>query len=323
MRCFMSRFINSVFRGRGKLPIMPVAATPLRRTGDGRVYSKRLPACFMIILVSAALVISPAPAYSQADRAEGGTMRHLQTDAGLHFVIWGKKELSFPVPVLFILSGDGEETLTSDYFRQCGSRLALEDNWLCVSLDLPYHGAFVKKADERGLEGWAAAARRKEDFVTANNSRMKAVLDYLIGRHYADTAGAFVCGTSRGGYLALHFAAYDKRIKAVAAFSPVTELNALREFEEVNEDDLLPVFDLGNRLGELSCRKSWIVIGDRDDRVDTDRAVKFARELSRVITKNKASGSIELAVMPEPLGHTTPAGAADRAVEWFREQASR
>lgn len=273
------------------------------------------------VLVLFCFFIYPQTTYSQVGGSDEVVLHHLHTDSGLPFVIWGKKEISLPAPVLFILSGEGEETLTSDYFRQCGSRLALEDNWLCVSLDIPYHGELAKKGQKHGLEGWAAAALQKEDFVTENNSRMKAVLDYLIRYHYADTAMAFACGTSRGGYLALQFTSYDRRIKAVAAFSPVTELRALREFSGIKEDQLLPVFDLSNQLNKLATKKIWMVIGDRDDRVGTDRAVEFARALSRMIARNDYPGSIELAVMPEPQGHTTPAGAADKAVEWFRKQA--
>ncbi len=235
--------------------------------------------------------------------------------------MWGKRTGTAPAPVLFILASTIDETLGSGYFRQCGTRLSKENGWLCVSLDLPFHGELHTENGQNNLAEWAAAARRKEDFVASNNARMRSVLDYLVRHGYANDTLVFACGTSRGGYLALQFAAYDQRVKAVAAFAPVTKLTALREFEGMTEEGLLPSFRLNKQLDKLAGRHCWLVIGDRDARVNTDDAVQFARNLSARIAERKEGGSVELNVMPEPRGHTTPPGAADKAVEWFRRQA--
>ncbi len=263
--------------------------------------------------------VQPA-VHSQIGGSFTDSVRHFKTDSGLEFGLWGGNGEIAPAPVLFILASTIDETLGNDYFRQCGTRLAKEKGWLCVSLDLPYHGKLKKKNSRDGLMGWAAAAQRREDFVAENNSRMKAVLDFLVRHNYADENKIFVCGTSRGGYLALQFAAVENRVGSVAAFAPVTDLTALREFQGIPEEVLLPSFNLNNKISQLTSKKTWIVIGDRDERVSTDLLTQFARDLSKAIVNNNAAGSIELNLLPEPKGHTTPKGAVNRAVDWFKEQ---
>ena len=60
-------------------------------------------------------------------------------------------------------------------------------------------------------------------------AKARAVLDLLVHQGIADPERVAACGTSRGGFLAYHFAASESRVKAVAGISPVTRLNALRE----------------------------------------------------------------------------------------------
>ncbi len=64
-----------------------------------------------------------------------------------------------------------------------------------------------------------------------------------------------------------------------------------------------------------------MVIGDQDARVGTDRAIVLADRITEAAGDlPTGSGSIELHVWPEPRGHTTPAGAAERAALWISEQ---
>src|SRR5882757_4397620 len=139
------------------------------------------------------------------------TVRHMTTGGGVEFGLWGGGKP--PSPVLFILANTIDGTLGNEYFRQCGNRLAREHGWLCVSLDLPFHGKLQKDAGEDPLVSWAGAAGRGEDFVADNNRRMKDILDYLIQNRYADPGKIFVCGGSRGGYLGLQFAAVEPRVR--------------------------------------------------------------------------------------------------------------
>lgn len=243
----------------------------------------------------------------------------MKTSSGLEFGLWGGNENASPAPLLFILASTIDETLGSEYFRQCGNRLAREYGWLCVSLDLPYHGKFQKEGSGDGLNGWADAVRQGDNFVSDNNARMREILEFLIREGCADPERIAVCGSSRGGYLALQFAAGEERVKAVTAFAPVTDLSALREFSGV-PDNLLATYRLDNHISELAKKKIWIVIGDRDERVGTDLAIELARNLSKASRQEQnGKGQVELNVMFEPKGHTTPKGSVDRAVKWILE----
>jgi dienelactone hydrolase len=246
-------------------------------------------------------------------------VRHLTTETGVEFGLWGGNASNSPAPVLFILGSTVDGVLSNEYFRQAGNRLAREHGWLCVSLDLPYHGKMQKKNEPQELDGWAYAAKKKEDFVFINNVRMKEILDFLIIKGFADPEKINVCGTSRGGYLAYQFAAYEPRIKAAAGFAPVTSLLALREFKGIKPEDLLPAFSLDNMAEALAGKAVWMAIGDRDERVGTDYAVELARRISRATDIDNPKARMELNVM-KAAGHTTPKGATDRAVQWFLDQ---
>ena len=145
--------------------------------------------------------------YAQDVNTSKYATRYFITTAGVEFGMWGGNGETAPAPTLFILSGTIDEALGNDYFRQCGTELAIQNGWLCVSLDLPGHGKLKTSANETGLGSWASAARRKEDFVASSNKRRQDVLVYLIQNNLTDTSRIFVAGTSRGGFLALQFAA--------------------------------------------------------------------------------------------------------------------
>jgi dienelactone hydrolase len=125
------------------------------------------------------------------------------------------------------------------------------------------------------------------------------VLDHLIAAGVADPERVAACGTSRGGFAALHFAAADPRVKCVAAFAPATDLGALSEFRGAGDHPLAARLALQRRDDDLAGRAVWLVIGDRDERVGTDHVVS------------------------EPRGHATPAGAAEQGAKWIEQQVRR
>jgi len=242
----------------------------------------------------------------------------LKTTRGETFGIWGKKPDS-PAPTLFILATTIEGTLGDAYYRQCGNQLA-EHGYLCVSIDLPGHGRAHRDGEPQGLLAWSRRAAEKEDFATETSARLTAVLDYLIEAGYSDPERVAACGTSRGGYLALQFASHDHRVQCVAAFAPVSDLTALREFRQQLTDPFVASLSLMARTAELAGRAVWIVIGDQDERVGTDRAIAFARQLTAASLKRKLPSRVELHVLPEPGGHTTPRGASQQAAKWIYRQ---
>lgn len=248
---------------------------------------------------------------------DSSEIQYMKTDDGVEFGIWTGDGKPKAAPLLFILSATIEESLGNKYFRQCGDDLGKNHGWLCVSIDLPFHGKLREPGKPNELDGWARAAERGNDFVTDNNLRMRKVLNYLINVGYADTTSLAVCGTSRGGYLALQFAAFEPRVKSVAAFAPVTDLLALREFRKIGQINLLPVMNLCNQADLLAHKNVWIVIGDQDERVGTKSALSFLTTLLNERARSNSKSNVEFNLLHEPRGHTTPEGARDRAVQWM------
>ena len=108
----------------------------------------------------------------------------------------------------------------------------------------------------------------------------------------------------------MHFAAHDARVRAAAGFAPVTDLAALSEFCEKQEHPLVRKLSLKNQAEKLAGRPVWIIIGDVDERVGTHHALDVASRLSALAREKKVASNVELHVISEPRGHTTPKGAS-------------
>ena len=264
--------------------------------------------CFSIF--TAWLAIGPATAQDAEPAPTVAT-----TPGGIEYGVWGKADEK-PAPVLFVLAGTIESTLGSEYFRQCGNQMAA-NGYLLVSLDIPCHGKQNAGGKLSGLGGWAVRAAMGDDFVAENNQRMSAVLDHLITSGVADADKVAVCGTSRGGFLALHFAAHDARVKSVAAFAPVTDPAKLSEFAAVGDKPLVKQLSVEMQADKLAGRAVWIVIGDQDDRVSTQSAFELAQAVTAASIAKKADSKVDLHVLAEPGGHRTPPGSADLAAAWM------
>ena len=241
-----------------------------------------------------------------------------QTATGETFGSWGPLPTK-PTPTLFVLASTMSETLGDAYFRQCGNALSAE-GYLLVSIDLPCHGREHRDGEPAGLAGWRYRCEQGDDFVADSNKRFARVLDHLISAGHTDAAKVAACGTSRGGYLALHFAAHDARVKCVAAFAPVTELAALREFHGAAKNALALSLALNRQAEKLAGRAVWIIIGDQDERVGTDHAIDLARLTTKAALAKKLPSRVDLHVVAEPRGHTTPAGAPEQSAAWILRQ---
>jgi hypothetical protein len=120
--------------------------------------------------------------------------------------------------------------------------------------------------------------------------------------------------------MALHLTAVEPRIRATVACAPVTALGTLREFHGTTNTDRVNALSLYGRAGELAGRSLWLVIGDRDERVGTDDAVAFARQVTALSLAPGKTADVTLVVQPEPKGHTTPAGSPELAAAWILEK---
>ena len=273
-----------------------------------------------IFIALATLLLAPAFYLSSAAAAEPGNreVQSLQTDTGVKFAFWGGKP-AVPAPTLFVFALSAKETLGSIKYRQSGNQLT-DRGFLLVSLDLPCHGADRRLREPEGLAGWRARVDSGEPLVEPFVRRASAVLDYLVKHKYSDSNHVAACGTSRGGFAAMHFAAADARVKCVAGFAPVTDLAALSEFKDVSDLSAIAKLSLASQADRLAGRPVWIAIGDADQRVDTDRAIALSRSLSTAARQQKLPSGVELHVLPEGRGHAEPRGSAEAGAEWIEDR---
>lgn len=247
-----------------------------------------------------------------------GEVITLATSTGLRFGLWGTN-VKYPAPTLLVFSASIENSLGDPYYRQCGNLLA-EQGFLCVSVDLPGHGKDHQKGEPGGLATWRVRSDQGKDFVAPFTEHVRGVLDHLTEAGFTDVRRIAACGTSRGGFMALQAAAADVRIRATAAFSPVTTLTTLREFHGVTNPEYVDTLTLNAKAGQLVGRSLWLVIGDRDERVGSDDTIAFARLITKLSIEKSKLADVTLIVKPEPKGHTTPAGSPDLAANWIMQR---
>jgi dienelactone hydrolase len=257
-----------------------------------------------------------APSFA-AEKSAQPMAEVMTTKAGVRYGIWPARP-SAPAPTLFVLASTIEGTLNDTYYRQSANKLSTL-GYLCVSIDLPCHGQEVREGEPPQIQGWCYRCEHGEDIMADVTKRLSAVLDELISTGMTDPQRIAVCGTSRGGFTSLHFAAADPRVKAVVALAPPADLNALREFQKSEKREMAERLALKNLADKLIGRPIWLIIGDRDERVGTDLLISFARTTTAAALAKKAPSWIELRVVPEPGGHRIPPGTADLAADWIHQ----
>ena len=239
------------------------------------------------------------------------------TAGGVRFGAMGPKPAA-PAPTLFVFANDINGTLQSDDYNRIG-KLLIPQGFICVALDLPCHGKSVRAEEPPGLDGWAARLAKSEDPIAPFTKEASAVLDHLIAAGLTDPARVAVCGTSRGGFAALHFAAAEPRVRCTAAFAPVTDLLALGEFKGQEKQQLTNDLALRHLSLKLAGRPIWMCIGNSDEWVDTDRAIAFSRDVVKASVAQKKKALIELHVMTSE-GHTIHPTAHEEAAAWIARQ---
>ncbi len=241
------------------------------------------------------------------------TVKPSRTPAGVAFAKLSTQS-GGPAPTLLLFALAGADTLSTEPYCRVG-RLLHAQGWNVVSLDLPCHGADRRAGEPPELAGWAARLKAGEDIVAAFRTQVNDVLDHLIMTEVADPARLAAAGTSRGGFMAFQAAAGSPRIRAVSAFSPVTDLTALSEFSGQETNPLVQRLALVNAADQLADRAAWITIGNADARVGTDRAVAFARALATAALARGTAADVSLRVQPTP-GHGGDPRWHEEAAKW-------
>lgn len=273
------------------------------------------------LLLNIAIFFAVAADGARADAAAG--VRRLQTPDGVEFGLVGERPAK-PAATLFVVALDVDRTLTDPSFNRVGMILGGQ-GYLCVALDAPCHGKDNREKLDNALAGWRERITRGEDLVGDFTSRCSEVLDHLVRDGYTDPSRVAVAGTSRGGFLALHWAASESRVGAVAAFAPVTDLAALSEFNGAAGDARVTALSLAADTSDaprkLAGRPVWVWIGADDDRVGTGHAIAFARGVARASKAQGKAAAVELHVMPSP-GHSVGPAAHPAAATWIAAQLS-
>jgi alpha-beta hydrolase superfamily lysophospholipase len=263
-----------------------------------------------IILAGVALLLFLPDVRSAADA-------HLQrstTKEGIAFG-WVGDLPSKPAPTVFFLGGAIEDSLTQPHYLEAVD--ALGAGVWCVTIDLPSHGRGRRPGEPTSLAGWRFRFEHNED-VTADFVReASAVLDHLIAQKYTDPARVAVFGTSRGGFMAFHFAAVDPRVSQVAGFSPVTDLFALSEFAGLANDRLARARSAALLVDKLRDRGIWLTIGSTDQRVGTRAVFDFVERVIAAAEAIDRQPGIELHVQTTE-GHAVPVDAYKNAAHWLR-----
>lgn len=185
-----------------------------------------------------------------------------------------------------------------------------------ASFDLPNHGENVDEFGE-GLTGMAAAfaaGRRPFDRAVAAGT---ALIDAWFERH-PESGAIVVSGVSRGALVALHLYAAESRITAAAAFAPVTDLLALREFDGLADSRLVHAASAIEIAPVLTNRPLFVSINQDDQRVDTAACVAFVDALAL------DSGSVEMVrVRIDPgQGHSVTDEAYREGSRWLLDYAT-
>ena len=265
----------------------------------------------MKVLIDACLLLTFSAAL-----AASSTLQILTTPDGIRFGLAGVKQPA-PSPTVFFFGGGVEQSLTEPQYVEAQRELG--PGVVNVTIDLPGHGAELRAGEPAALQAWRYRLDHGEDLIGGVVRRANSVLEHLIRERYTDPAQVAVFGTSRGGFMAFHYAAAEPRVRHIAAFAPVTDLLTLREFSEMRDDSRARAIAANVLAGRLVDRGIWIIIGSTDHRVGTHRAIEFTQ---RVVEAAEARGqrpAIELHIQPTE-GHRVPDGCYAEAARWLRKQ---
>ncbi len=246
-------------------------------------------------------------------------MHILTTPDGVRVGIVGRKKPQ-PAPTLLVFATSIEQTLSPRESYNKTSRFLMRRGYISVSLDVPCHGHDLRPGEtgtmEAALADWRKRIEQGDALVDEFVRRVSSAISFLVDTGWTDAGKIAACGTSRGGFMAMHVAAADERVRCAAGLSPVTSLLALREFAGSEDNDAVRRLDLRNFAGKLADKSVWIAIGNNDTRVGTDHAVDLARKIAAESLARGRRPMVELHVTATQ-GHSLPPAARREAAKWI------
>jgi len=277
---------------------------------------------FCLLLLAACGGSTHAQTVVKPRRMGQATM--LRTPSGIEFALVGTKGAR-PAPVLFVMGGAAQAIVEDESSNLVGWLLA-KHGFLSVALDIPCHGKDRRPGEPEGMACWRARLEKGENLLGGFMSRLSSVIDFLVREGYADPTRLGAAGPSRGGFMSLHAAAVEPRLRYAVAFAPLTDLLALREFQGTTAPVPARALDVMLLVDKLVDRPILVSIGHNDERVGTRHAMDFALRLMELSPLHKkpmthfwSGDDIKLVVTPSEgaSGHSSYRTAHDEAAEWI------
>jgi len=270
--------------------------------------------CSLIVFILTALHVNIS---SGEETTLGERIFGLRTERmldGTRYALIGNRPTS-PAPTLFIFQGSIDQAMREPIYTEV-ARILATHGYIGVILDAPAHGEDRRKDEPNELAAWCRRIEQDEDLVGGFITRSRAVLDHLIRENTTDPNRIAAAGTSRGGFLAFHFAAAEPRIRCVGGISPVTDLGALHEFHATTRRAAVDALSLSRLAPRLAKRPVWISIGNQDSRVGTENAIAFSRTLVAATGAESARIPVDLVVHATP-GHRSTEQDHARLASWL------
>lgn len=194
-----------------------------------------------------------------------------------------------PMPTLFYFALSAEESLQLDPFNQpavfCDTH-----KMRIFSVTLPGHGTEGHR--EQAIDYWMKALKEGIPLLQTFQKQFCSLFKQLESSFHQDKIGFM--GLSRGGFISLFLAAKLPQVKVIVNFAPLTDLTYCSEYKK-NPFPMPNELNLQTYLEELYQKTIRFYIGNRDERVNTDSAFFYLRELANhAFTKRIRSSPIEL-----------------------------
>lgn len=244
------------------------------------------------------------------------------TPAGTEYYVLGTP-LPGPQRVLLTFSNHDpaptHDDLATPYYTQAAIYLR-RLGYLVVGMDAPSHGSqIIDPVNDLGIPGWAWRLSNGMDFIAEHNQRMRDVVDDLVAQGITEPGMVATQGTSRGGFLAYHYAMHDDRVACALGFSPITVLEATNWFAPIADNPLVKKLTLSNpdRVAEIMGVPQFTVIGDRDTLVSNVAAEGWSQQVSDAARNAGVTREIAFNQLSEPRGHTVPPGGQLMGAAWI------
>lgn len=250
-------------------------------------------------------------------------MNHHELNPNLSFTYLGPPLEKGPLPALFYFSLSAKDSLTLAPFNTPITYLNhfLDSKLRIFSMTIPGHEHNLPK--EKAIEYWIQKIKDGIDPILPFIKQVCDVIDYLLNQEIITQDKLILSGLSRGSYIATLVAATHKACNTVLGFSPLIQLNAAKELEDLIHSPLLKSLNTFTYLENLIHTKIRYYIGNRDTRVGTAFAFKLITDLANLAHEERArDGSFELILYPSTgfMGHGTPDRIFKEGCLWIEQE---